>query len=111
MTDFSRLDEDTATLRILLNLSHIMGSTSRSQLIRELAKEGVGRSALFSSLKTLRDLGLIVDEKILRGNRKAVGTRLTSKGLEIAEIINQLVNVLEKSSNVRINGQSTVPIE
>jgi len=72
-----------------------MGSTSRSQLIDELAEEGVGRSAFYSSLKTLKDLGLVVDEKIQGRNRMAVGTRLTSKGLEIPGAVNQLVDVME----------------
>ena len=64
-------------------------------MIEELAEEGVGRSAFYSSLKTLKDLGLVVDEKTKGRDRMAVGTRLTSKGLEIAGAVNQLVDVME----------------
>ena len=56
-----RLDDEKASLRILYVLHGGWCQASRGQLEDRLSGNGVGRSAFYSSLKVLHELGLIVE--------------------------------------------------
>ena len=93
---FNRLDDGKATLRILYML-HIGGHmASRGVLEASLAESGVGRSAFYSSLKVLGELGLIVEERKRVDGKNLVFTDLTEKGGNIAEAIVELYTVMEQ---------------
>ncbi len=57
----SRLDDGKATLRILIELLKGAELASRGQLEEALRRNGVGRSAFYSSLNVLFELGLIFE--------------------------------------------------
>ena len=95
MDQLSRLDNERATFRILLFLGYGYTSVPRSELIREVAELGVGRSALYSSLGTLNELKLIEEYRETQDGKRFVMTKLTKSGYEVAKKIIELNRFLE----------------
>ncbi len=93
--EFNRLD-GKATLRILIELINGAELASRGVLEALLAESGVGRSALYSSLKVLGELGLIFEVRKRVRDKNLVFTELTEKGKEIAKAIDELYAIIEE---------------
>ena len=91
-----RLDDGKATLRILIELINGAELASRGVLEALLAESGVGRSALYSSLKVLGELGLIFEVRKRVRDKNLVFTELTEKGKNIAEAIDELYAIIEE---------------
>ena len=69
---------------------------SRGQLEKTLGKSGVGRSAFYSSLKVLQELGLIFEERRRVGGKNLLFTELTEKGDKIVKAIDELYSLVEQ---------------
>ena len=93
---FCSLDDGKATLRIL-NTLHGEGTyVSRGQLEETLDMSGVGRSAFYSSLKVLKELGLIFEVRKRVDGKNLLFTELTKKGDKIVNAIDELYTVIEQ---------------
>ena len=93
---FNRLDDGKASLRILYVLYDGWVEASRGQLEDRLYRNGVGRSAFYSSLKVLLELGLIVEVRKRFEGKNLLFTELTEKGNEIAKAITTLHTVIKQ---------------
>ena len=100
MSALSRLDKESGTLRILKVLSFQKTRLSRGLQILLLKHEGVGRTAFYSSLNCLKELGLLEDYREKHKKTKLTFSMLTSKGRAIAEKIEEIAEILttEKDS-------------
>ena len=94
---FCRLDDGKATLRILKTLFGDGTSASRGQLEKTLDHYGVGRSAFYSSLKVLKELGLIVEVRKRVGDKNLVLTELTEEGVKLDEATELFYSVIEQT--------------
>jgi len=93
-SDLAVLDKEVATLRILRYFSYDYRSESRRELLDALEKVGVGRSAFYSSFKTLQRLGYIEESEVEREGRRFKVTTLSAKGFKIAGWIRRLEEYL-----------------
>ncbi len=100
MSALSRLDEQKGTLRILKVLFFRTAPLSRGGLIMLMKHEGVGRTAFYRSLNCLKELGLLGEYQEKHKKKKITSSRLTSKGMAIAEKIKEIEEILttEKDS-------------
>ena len=93
---FCRLDEGKATFRILIELLYGAELASRGQLEETLDRCGVGRSAFYSSLKVLQELGLIFEERKRVDGKNLLFTELTEKGDKIVKAIDELYTAIDQ---------------
>ena len=93
---FNRLDDGKATLRLLYMLYGECALASRGELEEILSRNGVGRSAFYSSLNDLRELGFIVEVRKRVRDKNLVLTELTEKGEKIVKVIDEIHTVIEQ---------------
>ena len=93
---FCSLDDGKATLRILFELYSGAGLASRGQLEEALAENGVGRSAFYSSLDVLCELGLIFEVRKRVEGKNLLFTELTEKGEKVVKAIDELYSLFEQ---------------
>ena len=93
---FNRLDDGKATLRILIMLISGLELASRGQLEAALDRSGVGRSAFYSSLKVLSELGLIFEVRKRVNCKNLLFTELTEKGVKVVKAIDELYSLFEQ---------------
>ena len=93
---FCSLDDGKATLRILIELYNGAEIASRGQLEKTLDRYGVGRSAFYSSLKVLQELGLIFKVRKRVDGKNLLYTELTEKGDKVVKAIDELYTVIEQ---------------
>ena len=100
MSALSRLDKEKGTLRILNVLGSENTRLSRGLQILLMKHEGVGRTAFYSSLDCLKELGLLEDYQDKHKKKKLTFSMLTSKGRDIAEKVEEIAELLsaEKDS-------------
>ena len=91
-----RLDDEKASLRILYVLYEGWDQASRGHLEDKLSGNGVGRSAFYSSLKVLGELGLIVEVRKRVDGKNLLFTELTEKGDMIVKAIDELYSSVEQ---------------
>ncbi len=107
---FCSLDDGKATLRILYSLHGGWEQASRGQLEEKLDRNGVGRSAFYSSLKVLHELGLIFETRKRVDGKNLLFTELTEKGDKIVKAINELYTAIEQEYPEK-NKQSVLKID
>ena len=61
---------------------------------------GVGRNAIYSSLETLEELGLVESNDVFVDGRQAKVTVLPDKGLDVAYSLQQLMGYLPLEKSV-----------
>ena len=93
---FSRLDEGKASLRLLIELLNGAEIASRGQLEAALGSSGVGRSAFYSSLGVLSELGLIFEVRKRVVGKNLLFTELTEKGDKVVKSIDELYSLFEQ---------------
>ena len=98
---FNLLDDGKATLRILFELYSGAGLASRGQLEETLYRCGVGRSAFYSSLKVLQELGLIFEVRKRVNGKNLLFTELTEKGVKVVKEIEELYTVIKQEYPIR----------
>lgn len=92
MQALSRLDEEKGTLRLLDRLFYPGKDPNRLTLIKMLEEDGVARTAFYSSLNCLKELGLVEDTSGDSGKGKYA--KLTRKGLNVAEKVREIALIL-----------------
>jgi DNA-binding MarR family transcriptional regulator len=98
MSNLYRLDEVKGTIRLLHTLYDIYRPMTRLELLDELRKVNIGRTAAYRAIETLKDLGLIEsDQKNYEGKRVIV-TSITMKGIEIAVKLDEIKNMLDSKN-------------
>ena len=93
---FNRFDDCKASLRILIELYSGAGLASRGQFEEALDTSGVGRSAFYSSLKVLSELGLIFEVRKRVNGKNLLFTELTEKGVKVVKAIDELYSLFEQ---------------
>lgn len=93
--DFGRLDEGKASLRILATILYNQVPVTRQELIEQLEREGVARTSFYSSLKILKNIGLIEDSSEVRDRKRVKLTQLTKKGKKVASKLIEIVRFFE----------------
>lgn len=91
---FRKLDHERGSLRLLLTLHKSEVGLTRQSLITKLAEQGVGKSALYSSLKACISLGLVEEYDSEVGSRRVKVTHVTEKGGIVTKKLLELKNLL-----------------
>ena len=91
---FAKLDNERGSLRLLHILRNRIPPMSRSTFLKIAGREGVGKSAFYSSIQTLGELGLIEEKRVRLGEASVVVTDLTSTGASIAKKVSELFSDL-----------------
>ena len=94
-TEFISFDKSDAALRVLWTIAYYYKSITRSELIEDVKPLGVARTALYSALTLLNDLGLIKEEHSHREGIRVKLTSLTDKGLEVAKKVIEIEKIFE----------------
>jgi DNA-binding PadR family transcriptional regulator len=89
-----RLDEEKATLRLILILAYDMVPLTRLEFIEKAEEELVGRTAFYSSLRALKELGFIEETQDTKEGKRVIHTELTEKGIAVARLIWDIENLL-----------------
>ena len=84
------LDKNNATLRLLYILCYDCPASPRIELMEISKTYGIGSSAFYKSLKTLKQLNLVKEDK----KRKKTITTLTDKGYQVAKKISEINDIL-----------------
>jgi hypothetical protein len=92
--NIKRLDEERSTLRLILILAKIQVPVARLEFIKSAEDVSVGRTAFYSGVGTLRELGLIEESSDKRGGKRVILTGLTEKGRRVAELIWKMDDIL-----------------
>jgi hypothetical protein len=90
------LDEGKATLRLITILAWNQLPIPRLDYIAQSKKEKIGATAFYSSLKVLKNLGLVEEIKDETKRRRVTLTALTEKGGKIAEKIIEIQRILRE---------------
>ena len=92
---FALIDQERGALRLLVTLEKYGQGLVRQQLIDEMQEQGVGRTALNSSLDACRELGLIVDVKMQKGSKNYTVSMLTEAGYQLACKLLEITEILD----------------
>ena len=92
--EFKALDEQRASLRLLLSLLYDCPCSPRTELRECLRRYGVGGTAFQSSLESLKRLGLVQEKRAGDVGGRELLTLLTEKGMKVAEAVNTLHDAL-----------------
>ncbi len=91
---FAKLDNERGSLRLLHILGNRIPPMSRSTFLRFAEGRGVGKSAFYSSIRTLAELGLIDVKRVSMGGASVKVTELTSEGVSVTKKISELFSDL-----------------
>jgi DNA-binding MarR family transcriptional regulator len=98
MSNIYKLDEVKGTIRLLLTLYNVYRPMTRLELLDELRKVNIGRTAAYRAIETLKAQGLIdVAQRVYEGKRVIV-TSITKKGIEIAEKLDEVKTMLDSKN-------------
>jgi len=99
---FAKLDNERGSLRLLHILGNRTPPMSRTLFLEFAERTGVGKSAFYSSIQTLAELGLIEEKRVKRGDVTVKETKLTPRGVSIAKKISELHRIC-RMDNVQEN--------
>jgi len=92
---FNAFDELKAGLRFISTLlEEEAADLDRKGLIEHMKSQGVSQNQVYKTIKTLKELCLIEETEIKRGNVKSVYTMLTPKGKQVAELVQKIKQTL-----------------
>ena len=97
ISEFGKVDKDKATLRIFTTIYESRSPLTRLDLISQLEEDDVGRSAFYTSFKTLKELDLVTSFDMKLDGKRHIMTTLTDKGAEIAKKLVEIKNILERN--------------
>lgn len=96
-SDFISFDELKTGLHFLILLDDTTNNLDRVQLIKYMHKSGISQNQVYKTIKTYKDLDLVEENLIMKGNVKSVYTKLTAKGTSISQLVQQIKQTLETS--------------
>ena len=82
MSNLSSLDTVKGTLTLLNILGYAHRPFERLELLAEMNKKNIGRSAAYKSISTLVELGLIVESQSVKEGKRVVRTYPNRKGIQ-----------------------------
>ena len=88
------IDKNNATLRLLYILCYDCPASPRIELMEISKTYGVGSSAFYKSLKTLKNLDLVRENK---KDKKTIST-LTEKGYQVAQKVSEINDILNTTT-------------
>ncbi len=91
---FAKLDKARGSLRLLHILGNRIPPMSRSTFLKFAERSGVGKSAFYSSIRALRELGLIEEKRVRNGGVSLKVTELTPRGVSVAKRVSELLSDL-----------------
>jgi len=98
MSNIYRLDEGKGTIRLLLTLYNEYRPISRLELLDELRKVNLGRTAAYKAIETLKALNLIEEGKSVHEGKRVITTSISEKGIEVAEKLDEIITMLDLES-------------
>ena len=98
---FGKLDHERGALRLLIALERNQQGLIRKDLASKMREEGVGRSAMISSLETCMYLRLVEDIKSQFGTHYVTVSMLTELGHRVALKLLEIESILEDASSNR----------
>ncbi len=91
---FAKLDKARGSLRLLHILGNRIPPMSRSIFLKFAERSGVGKSAFYSSIRALRELGLIEEKRVRNRSVSLKVTELTPRGVSVAKKVSELFSDL-----------------
>ena len=101
VSHLGKLDHERASLRLLLALERSGQGLMRKDLTKVLGDQGVGRSAMLSSLESCIGLRLVEDVKSKIGSHYCAVSMLTNLGHQVALKLLEVEEILEDGSTKR----------
>ena len=98
---FGKLDHERGALRLLLTLERSQQGLMRKNLEEEMREQGVGRSAMLSSLESCIGLRLVEDVKSKIGSHYCAVSMLTNLGHQVALKLLEVEEILDAASSNR----------
>ena len=101
VSHFGKLDHEKGAFRLLLALERNQPGLIRKDLALKMREEGVGRSAMISSLETCMYLRLVEVIKSQFGTHFVTVSMLTELGHRVALKLLEIESILEDASSKR----------
>ncbi len=92
---FSVLDMKKGAFTVLTILRYYHGPETRGELEEEAKRMSLGRTALYSAIKALKEAGLIHEISFNLDGKRVVTTNLTEKGLAVAEKLIEIREIID----------------
>jgi len=71
---------------------------NRLELLDELRKVNVGRTAAYNAIETLKTLSLIEEGQRISEGKRVIITYISKKGIEIAKKLREITTILDGES-------------
>jgi len=95
VSHFGKLDHERGALRLLLVLERSGPGLMRKDLAKALGEQGIGRSAMISSLESCIGLRLVEDMKSKIGSHYCAVSMLTNLGHQVALKLLEVEEILD----------------
>lgn len=92
---FSVLDMKKGAFTLLTILRYHFGPQTRGDLEEEAKRMSLGRTALYSAIKALREAGLVQETPLNLDGKRVVTTYFTEKGLAVAEKLIEIREIID----------------
>jgi len=92
------LDDVRGTMKMLHLLHWDQRPFTRVELLNEMNKREIGRTAAYKAIKALVDIGLLKETRGIDGGKRILNTYPTQKGFLIAEKIAEMEELLEEET-------------
>ena len=89
-----RLDEERGTLRLILTLAYNQVPLTRLEYMNGADEVGVGRTAFYSGIRTLMELGLVEETYETREGKRVILSGLTKDGWAVAKLLREIDEML-----------------
>ncbi len=100
MSNLFSLDKVKGTLTLLNILSFDQRPFQRLELLDEMNKRNIGRSATYKAITALVELGLIVEKQGITSGKRVIWTYPTERGFKVAEKIEEIIKIIDEMENV-----------
>lgn len=100
MSNLYSLDTVKGTLTLLQVLGFDRRPIERLELLTEMRKKNIGRAAVYRSINTLVELGLIVVKQSVSDGKRVVCTYPSERGFRVIEKIEEIIKIMDEKENV-----------
>ena len=94
--EFIQLDNQKGSFRFILLLNRECPYSTRMELLEAARDHGIASSAVYKILATFIEIGLITEKTTNTGQKI---TNLTSKGILLAQQIQEIIDLMEAFSH------------
>jgi predicted transcriptional regulator len=96
MLKLNVLDDVRGTMKMLSLLHYDYRPFTRVELLDEMNRQKIGRTAAYKAIKALVDVGLLNESQGVIEGKRVLNTYITQRGFLIAEKIIELEKILEE---------------